>query len=219
MRKSITIFVGLLLALQLKAYDIISRDIPNAGQLPTEELLCIFQDSEGYMWYGTEGGGLCQDDGYFVKVFRSDLNTPGLLESNSVTCITEDKEGKIWFGTKRGVYILNKKDYQIKPFADQEIKGWVIKTINSTSDGTVWVSVDGCIFRYDSSGKRIGQYPIEWNGKSKTVHSFYENEAGTIWMIQRKGGLFRYNPKKDEFISYSWPYNEYPTGIILLIIG
>lgn len=214
MRKSITIFVGLLLALQLKAYDIISRDIPNAGQLPTEELLCIFQDSEGYMWYGTEGGGLCQDDGYFVKVFRSDLNTPGLLESNSVTCITEDKEGKIWFGTKRGVYILNKKDYQIKPFADQEIKGWVIKTINSTSDGTVWVSVDGCIFRYDSSGKRIGQYPIEWNGKSKTVHSFYENEAGTIWMIQRKGGLFRYNPKKDEFISYSWPYNEYPTGII-----
>ena len=42
------------------------------------------------MWYGTEGGGLCRDDGYTVKVFRSDFKNPGILENNSVTCITED---------------------------------------------------------------------------------------------------------------------------------
>lgn len=53
-------------------------------------------------------GGLCRDDGYTVKVFRSDFKNPGVLENNSVTCITEDSEGKIWFGTKRGVYILSK---------------------------------------------------------------------------------------------------------------
>ena len=31
------------------------------------------------MWYGTEGGGLCRDDGYTVKVFRSDFKNPGNL--------------------------------------------------------------------------------------------------------------------------------------------
>ena len=59
-------------AVPVKAFDMIVRNLPNSEQLPTKELLCIFQDSEGYMWYGTEGGGLCRDDGYTVKVFRSD---------------------------------------------------------------------------------------------------------------------------------------------------
>lgn len=39
----------------VKAFDMIVRSLPNSEQLPTKELLCIFQDSEGYMWYGTEG--------------------------------------------------------------------------------------------------------------------------------------------------------------------
>ena len=82
-------------AVPVKAFDMIVRNLPNSEQLPTKELLCIFQDSEGYMWYGTEGGGLCRDDGYTVKVFRSDFKNPGILENNSVTCITEDGEGKI----------------------------------------------------------------------------------------------------------------------------
>lgn len=42
-------------AVPVKAFDMIIRNLPNSEQLPTKELLCIFQDSEGYMWYGTEG--------------------------------------------------------------------------------------------------------------------------------------------------------------------
>ena len=68
-------------AVPVKAFDMIVRNLPNSEQLPTKELLCIFQDSEGYMWYGTEGGGLCRDDGYTVKVFRSDFKNPGILEN------------------------------------------------------------------------------------------------------------------------------------------
>lgn len=124
-------------AVPVKAFDMIVRNLPNSEQLPTKELLCIFQDSEGYMWYGTEGGGLCRDDGYTVKVFRSDFKNPGILENNSVTCITEDGEGKIWFGTKRGAYILSKTDYEIRALADETIKGWTITTMTATSDGTV----------------------------------------------------------------------------------
>lgn len=210
----ISLFICLLLALHTRAYDIISSKLPNVDQLPTEELLCIFQDSEGYMWYGTEGGGLCQDDGYLIKVFRSDFNTPGLLESNSITCIAEDAEGKIWFGTKRGVYILNKKDYQIKPFADKKIEGWVINTINTTSDGSIWVSVNGHLFRYNASGKRVGEYPVEWEGKSKVVHTMYEDKAGKVWIIQWKGGLFQYHPETDQLVSYPWPLDDAPTGIV-----
>mgnify|MGYP000855627697 FL=1 len=160
-------------AVPVKAFDMIVRNLPNSEQLPTKELLCIFQDSEGYMWYGTEGGGLCRDDGYMVKVFRSDFKNPGVLENNSVTCITEDGEGKIWFGTKRGVYILSKTDYEIRALADETIKGWTITTMTATSDGTIWISTNRHLFRYNASGERTGKYILKWKGQENTVNSIF----------------------------------------------
>lgn len=85
--------------------------LPAISQLPVSAINCIFQDSEGYMWYGTVDG-LCRDDGYNVHVFRSDFHTPKLMDINSVLCICEDTNKNIWFGTQKGVYILNKKNMQ-----------------------------------------------------------------------------------------------------------
>ena len=61
--------------------NITITDIPTIDQLPVNAIHRVFRDSEGYMWYGTVNG-LCRDDGYHVKVFRSDIDTPGLLEDN-----------------------------------------------------------------------------------------------------------------------------------------
>ena len=193
-------------AVPVKAFDMIIRNLPNSEQLPTKELLCIFQDSEGYMWYGTEGGGLCRDDGYTVKVFRSDFKNPGVLENNSVTCITEDSEGKIWFGTKRGVYILSKTDYEIRALADETIKSWTITTMTATSDGMIWISTNRHLFRYNASGERAGKYILTWKGQENTVNSIYEDKKKKVWVTQAKGGLFCYDKVKDSFISYPWPY-------------
>lgn len=92
-RKSFLLFFFIWFALQGKAQDIITTEFPNINQLPTKEILCIFQDSEGYMWYGTEGG-LCRDDGYQINVFRSDFKTPELLESNNY-CRRQRKENMV----------------------------------------------------------------------------------------------------------------------------
>ncbi|MEQ3233321.1 hypothetical protein [Bacteroides cellulosilyticus] len=39
--------------------------------LPVAHIHRIFQDSEGYMWYATEGGGLCRDNGYQAHSFNT----------------------------------------------------------------------------------------------------------------------------------------------------
>lgn len=211
MRNLYLLFVILfLLQIQTMAQHIIFTELPTHQQLPVGQIQCIFQDSEGYMWYGTEGGGLCRDDGYTIKVFRSDFNTPDLLESNHITCITEDSQRRIWFGTKRGVYILDKKDYQIVPLEDEEIKSWVISSIDAFSDGKVWVSSGSMLYRYDLLQKRVGTYPVEWQGASKTVMQMYEDDQQRIWLVQWRGIILRYDPVKDSFIPYPWPFSESP---------
>ncbi|HBG57437.1 MAG TPA: hybrid sensor histidine kinase/response regulator [Porphyromonadaceae bacterium] len=200
---------------KIVAQDMLVAELPNLNQIPTSEIRCFYHDSEGFMWYGTEGSGLCRDDGYMVKVFRADINSPKLLESNSITCITEDQDQKIWFGTKRGAYILDKNDYSIIPVPDQEIRSWVIRAIRATSDGSIWIALGGYVYRYDSSGARLGKYEMEYHNDLKEIRNIYEDDQGTVWMMQWRGSLFRYEAEKDQLIPYSsWPYEDFPTSIV-----
>lgn len=196
------------------AQYMVSTELPTRKQLPMATVFRAFQDSEGYMWYGTEGSGLCRDDGYTVNVFRSDFNAPHLLESNWITCIAEDNKHRIWFGTKRGLYILDKTNYRIALLRDIEIEGWAIDAILSASDGTIWVSAGNRLFRYDTKEKKLGVYPVKWNGEFRSVSQIYEDNLSNIWAVQWRGGLFRFDTEKNSFISCNWPFNESPTCII-----
>ena len=63
--------------------------LPNREQLSAERILHVMQDSEGFLWYATEGGGLCRDDGRQVLVFRSNAEHPDLLGGNNIACMAE----------------------------------------------------------------------------------------------------------------------------------
>ena len=214
MKKAFVISGFLILLFQATAQNIVVSEISTYNQFPIGDIFCTFQDSEGYMWYGTTRGGLYRDDGYSVKTFRSDSNTPDLLENNSVTCITEDHEKQIWFGTKRGAYILDKKTYQVRALADERLKSRVINTANTTYDGTVWISSGNMLYRYNFQEKVIGTYKSEWQGHSKNIYSFYEDYNHTVWVIQWRGGLLRFDTVEDCFIPYPWRFLETPTCIL-----
>ena len=77
-----------------------------ADGISQSEILCIFQDSEGYMWFGTQNG-LNKFDGYsFEKYFNNPSDT-STISNSWIFDITEDDNGIIWIGTKGG---LNKFD-------------------------------------------------------------------------------------------------------------
>lgn len=188
--------------------------LPNQNQLPVVGINRIFQDSEGYLWYGTDGGGLCRDDGYAVHVFRADVNTPDLMASNTVTCITEDTHHRILFGTTRGAYILDKRTYQVRPLPDDSIRNWEITAIGTDSTGQVWVAADKQLFRYGADDQRLGSYNLRWSGFSKEVFALYVDRGGKVWVMQKNGGLQYYDPLTDSLIDVYWPFAVYPTCLL-----
>ena len=74
------------------------------GNLPVNTPLCMFLDSKGVLWVGTDGAGLCRLDrvGSRFTPLQSDLHLPG----DMVCSIQEDDYGHLWIGTNRGLVRL-----------------------------------------------------------------------------------------------------------------
>lgn len=196
------------------AQSLVNTEYKNTKQLPVAQVFRTFQDSEGFLWYGTQGGGLCRDDGYSVKIFRSDCNTPDLLESNWITCISEDLHHKIWFGTKRGLYVLDKTTYEIHQIKDPDIQNWSIDALWASTEGNIWVSTADLVIKYDLFEKKLDTYHSLWKGESKSVSQIYEDRDKNIWTVQWRGGIHKYNPATNEFVPIPWEFEESPTSII-----
>lgn len=123
----------------LWAQQYVVRKLPTQAQLPVANVHCILQDSEGYMWYGTNGGGVCRDNGYQIDVWRDDATRPRRINSNSVTCMAEDRQHRIWFGTRRGLYCIDKADYSLS----QPVKRYAetpVDALYADPYGRIWVS-------------------------------------------------------------------------------
>src|SRR5688572_19217108 len=63
------------------------------------QISCLLQDSRGYIWIGTENGGLNRFDG---KTFTNFSKNQGIA-SLKITSICEDDKGNIWIGTPAGL--------------------------------------------------------------------------------------------------------------------
>lgn len=195
------LIIFFLFSLSTKAQEIVVRNIPSLNNLPVNTIHRIFQDSDGYMWYGTTDG-LCRYDGYNIRLFRSDLNHPGLLVDNSISFISEDQEKKIWFGTMKGAYILDKATYQITPINLEEHNGKVVFHIHVTKDGTIWISVEGALFHFRPNGTLIKRYQIEYNNHPECIYFIYENNSEDYIISFTKGGMYKFNAESGRFTPY-----------------
>lgn len=66
--------------------------------LSQSEVNCIFEDSRGYLWMGTSGGGINRFDGLHFVSYEEDDGLCGQI----VTAVAEDKKGELWIGTTWG---------------------------------------------------------------------------------------------------------------------
>ncbi len=185
------------------AVTVTSTRIPSLEKLPVSAVHRIFQDKEGYMWYGTVDG-LCWDDGYEVRVFRSDMNTPNLFTNNTIQSIAEDKNGKIWLGTDCGVYQLDKSTCRIVPVDSARLSRLYVPNIWSVNDGSVWLTSYGKLYHYDADGNLLDQFDMTDDyGHSCFVNGLCETRQRKLLVTKGYGPILEWNPATNAFKTFT----------------
>ena len=161
--------------------------MPNRNQLLSAHVRVLFQDKEGYMWYGMKSDGLYRDDGYRLISFRSDFLHPDLQMNNNIMCICEDNSKRLWIGTKRGLYILDKKDYSIHPTGDKTLQIWTFDAVKASEGDSVFAYANHRLLVYDHDGKCVHQEEVEKNPLVTPSRKEVKDQQGNVWQIDDDG--------------------------------
>ena len=98
------ILIGLLLSFNSKAQTYPFKNLTVETGLSQAQVLCAFQDDDGVMWFGTNGGGITKFDGKNYEY----INDKDGLADNVVYCIKKHPtDGTILIGTNNGLSIYN----------------------------------------------------------------------------------------------------------------
>ena len=118
-----------------------------AAGMPNNFADDIFQDSYGFIWISTHGGGLVRYDGFNYMNFN--LGSSGIsLRSNSCRNVYEDHFKRLWIAFEEGPQVLDLKTMQpvIPPCENEKVEAQLNKALKNLctrmycdAKGNVWM--------------------------------------------------------------------------------
>lgn len=180
------------------------KQLSTLNGLPTDEVQKVFQDKDGFIWFGTRYG-LCLYDGYQVSLYKSNLYFPDLLTNNNILCMADDADHNLWIGTQEGLNVLNRLNGSIRKIRLPSVYANVISCLLVTKDNTVWVGTDTGLGRYDAAKDSVILYGEQDSGgvlPANSIKSLIEDSHGDVWIGTWSRGLYRYSPREKRFYAY-----------------
>ena len=180
-------------------------------------VLCIAQDSDGFLWFGTEDG-LNRYDGYNFKVYRHSSADRSSLTNNYVYCLYKDSKGSLWIGTWGGgldCYDARKDEFVHYSPSDHLALPGIDKVtgIFEDSRNVLWITTwGGGLCRVDRANQRIEHVPLYSFAHQKaqfdTLHGIAEDIMGRIWVGGFRTGVIVFDPRNDTCIVYRHNAND-----------
>ena len=197
---------------QFKHFDI------NDG-LSQNTVLSIFQDRQGFMWFGTKNG-LNRFDGLTFKVFKFFPNNE--VKDNVFRCILQDKDENLWLGTDEGVYIYEPKSEKFKRFdvktsSNDSVRG-VVSDMIIDSEGDVWISVEEkgvYLYRYENNS--LDHFRVKTPPGGLKGIKLCENKGKGVWVFPYSMPFLQIDKKNRKIQQFSLNQNNeilYNTGEI-----
>ena len=171
-------------------------EIPDAPPLASVD--CIYEDSRGFMWFGTYAG-LNLFDGYKVTKFENDPNDPLSISDNKIKKIVEDNKGNLWVGTQNGLNYLDVKQRTFNRFVDSIKYGIGVFEVNDIKiglNGRIWIAnVDG-LYVFDSIKLKFSKI-FPKNHHTVAIVNALEFDDNKLLIATTKGLYIQENMESD----------------------
>jgi ligand-binding sensor domain-containing protein len=143
--------------------------------LPSKNVQCIFQDSEAWMWFGTDKG-VARFDGANFKAPSSEQ-----LAGEDVRSIAEDQTGAIWLATSKGARRISKNGAELTP----QLAGHDARHVSVDAHGGVWIATTDGLFKFD--GRLFTSFARAQGLPSDDVRASAEDKTGRVWIATAAG--------------------------------
>jgi signal transduction histidine kinase/CheY-like chemotaxis protein/ligand-binding sensor domain-containing protein len=167
--------------------------------LSQNNVICMLQDSRGFMWFGTRDG-LNKYDGYAFTIFKNDPENSNTPAHSMIRDVAEDPTGNLWIGTGGGG--LDKFDRfserfihygdTLRPYSGRNH----VNALLFDRHGYLWVGTEAGLDCFDP---RTGTFvqphahrSLQDTLRNDIVQAILEDHAGNLW-IGTTRGLFRFD--------------------------
>jgi ligand-binding sensor domain-containing protein len=184
---------------QFTAFEIPEGKIDTTRGISSKKMIHdIMEDSQGRMWFSTNGGVYIKDNDGLINISESDG-----LKTSFVNKVIEDKNGRFWISTTKGLFHYDNKTLKnITEGIVENFKG--TGSIMQDSNGNIWFNSNmRDIYSFD--GENFTKYRITEGDSGPAPFKIYEDQQKRLWFVGF-GGAYRYENKKFINITENGPF-------------
>ena len=163
--------------------------------LSHDGVLCVLEDQDGFMWFGT-WDGLNRFDGNKFVVYKSQPGDQSSLKNNKIRDIVEDSLGYLWIKTyDKKVYRFDKRTEEFFAITTTD-KGAdlayaFIDAIVPLKNGDVWLTTEDneaiCVSNIENGALSVINYSMETAYLGRNVNFVYEDDQKEVWFGTKSG--------------------------------
>ena len=188
------------------------------SSLPDDIVNFLYEDEAGELWAGTNDGLARYDRGRdSFLVLGPGRGVGDSLSSGIVSAMLGDPEGGAWIGTYHsGLDHLVQKGgtrffehYSCDPGDNGSLSDNLVTALGYDASGRLWVGTNRGLDRMDEGGARPRfaryNYDAAKSGgvSSNSITTILLDSSKVLWVGSAGGGLMRYEPETDSFMSYT----------------
>ena len=195
MRKHILLLITLLATLEVTAQNNENFYFSNLNLkdgLSQISVLKIFQDTKGFIWFGTRNG-LNRYDGSEFVIYKHDPKDSLTLSDNHIWSLAEDNDRNLWIGTARGLNKLDLKTNRIKPFVDERYGAFAkseVRCLTVDSRNRLWIGTTKGLYLYVPAMDVFQRIDLNGKIKDEFISVVYETKQHQILIGTSTKGLF-----------------------------
>jgi signal transduction histidine kinase/ligand-binding sensor domain-containing protein/CheY-like chemotaxis protein len=171
-----------------QTYRLNFKRISSNDGLSNNWVRCIYQDDNGFLWFGTSDG-LNRYNGYDFKIYRPGSMKPEYISDINVNAICKKSNNELWICTDLGVYTY---DYHNDSLVYNTFsKNNAFLCVLEDNKNNFWFGTSRGVLKLDQKNKDTVLFDHVDNDKSSIsnnyVNAIFQDSESDIWVGTRIG--------------------------------